>query len=97
MVQRRTARLILRSHEMLAQLARMRQEAKQQDRDGWLKRAKAQAARVASQTPRTVPTIASRPVRKRDARIQSRSRGCCVVHMRRVRPAEYSGLRCRSR
>jgi len=59
MVQRRTARLILRSHEMLAQLTLMRQEAKQQDRDGWLKRAKAQAARVASRTPVVSPKDSS--------------------------------------
>src|SRR5262245_51703853 len=47
MVDRRTARLIHRSHETLAQLTRMRQEAKEQDRDGWLQRAKAQAERIA--------------------------------------------------
>jgi hypothetical protein len=54
MVDRRTARLILRSHELLAQLTRIRQEAKKQGRDGWLQRAKTQAARVAS-TPTISP------------------------------------------
>jgi hypothetical protein len=51
MVDRRTARLILRSHELLAQLTRIRQEAKEQGRDGWLERAKSQAERVANRTP----------------------------------------------
>ena len=53
MVHRRTARLILRSHELLAQLTRIRQEGREQGRDEWLRRAQTQAERVASRPPTT--------------------------------------------
>jgi hypothetical protein len=47
-VERRTGRLIHRSHELLTQLERMRAEARGQSQDQWLQRAKERAARIAS-------------------------------------------------
>jgi len=48
MVDRRAARLIHRSHELLAHLERMRAEAAGQPQDQWLQRAKERAARIAN-------------------------------------------------
>ena len=48
MVGYRAKRLIQLHRELLAQVTRMRLEAKEQAREEWLQRAKAQAARIAN-------------------------------------------------
>jgi hypothetical protein len=55
MVNRRTTRLVHRSRELLAQITRMRLEAKEQAREEWLQRAKAQAARIANRPASSIP------------------------------------------
>jgi hypothetical protein len=47
--------LIQRNRELLAQITRMRLEAKEQSREEWLQRAKAQATRIANRTPTNIP------------------------------------------
>ena len=56
MVGYRAKRLIQLHRELLAQVTRMRLEAKEQAREEWLQRAKAQAARIANRaaSPRRI-------------------------------------------
>ena len=55
MVGHRTRKLIQRNRELLAQITRMRLEAKEQSREEWLQRAKAQAARIANRPVSNIP------------------------------------------
>ena len=55
MVGHRDKKLIQRHREMLAQVIRIRLEAKEQAREEWLQRAKAQAARIASRPAGNIP------------------------------------------
>jgi hypothetical protein len=48
MVSRRTTRLVHQQRELLAQVTRMRLEAREQTREEWLQRARDQAARIAN-------------------------------------------------
>jgi hypothetical protein len=48
MVSRRTTRLLNQNRELLAQITRIRLEAREQTRVEWLQRAKDQAARIAN-------------------------------------------------
>ena len=55
MVGHRAKRLIQRNRELLAQITRMRLEAKEQAREEWLVRAKAQATRIANRPASNIP------------------------------------------
>ena len=55
MVGYRAKRLIQLHRELLAQVTRMRLEAKEQAREEWLQRAKAQAARIANRPASNLP------------------------------------------
>jgi hypothetical protein len=55
MVGHREKWLIQRHRELLAQVTRIRLEAKEQARDEWLRRAKAQAARIANRPASNIP------------------------------------------
>ena len=55
MVDCRAVRLIHRSHELLAQLERMRAEARAQRRVEWLRQARDRAARVAERNASSKP------------------------------------------
>jgi hypothetical protein len=55
MVGHRAKRLIQRNRELLAQVTRMRLEAKEQAREEWLQRAKAQATRIANRPASNLP------------------------------------------
>jgi hypothetical protein len=55
MVGHRTRKLIQRNRELLAQITRMRLEAKEQSREEWLQRAKAQATRIANRPATNIP------------------------------------------
>jgi hypothetical protein len=56
MVSRRTTRLVNQNRELLAQITRLRLEAREQTREEWLQRARDQAARIANR-PR-IPSAA---------------------------------------
>ena len=55
MVSRRTTRVVHRNRELLEQITRMRLEAKEQAREVWLQRARAQATRIANRPASNVP------------------------------------------